>query len=70
VDDPIEQARKQAVEEMRAKPFRLDLWQQQAEAVRRALEDTGQGLTRILNAAGFKQLEVRWDDQGEESGRG
>lgn len=47
--------------------FRLEPWQQQAELMRRAMEDTGRGLTQILNAAGFEQLEVRWADHAEET---
>lgn len=44
----------------------LGPFKQQAESIRRALEDTGRGLTRILNAAGFEHLEIRWSDHAEE----
>lgn len=50
--------------------FNLKLWQQQAAAMRRAIEDTGRGIARILNAAGFENLEVRWTDRTEEPDRG
>lgn len=49
---------------------KLELSEEQAETMRRALENTGRGLTQILNAAGFENLEVRWDDHAGETNRG
>jgi hypothetical protein len=49
---------------------KLEISQEHVESMRRALEDTGRGLTRILNAAGFEHLEVRWADHAEETNRG
>ena len=50
--------------------FKLEISQEHAESMRRALEDTGRGLTQIINAAGFENLEVRWADHTEETDRG
>jgi len=64
------EARLARMDPARVLGFRQDEWSKRAESMRRALEDTGRGLTRVLDAAGFENLEVRWDEHPEETDRG